>query len=102
MDIAKILVGLILLLVVAGGLLYLFYSRANAVEKTGYGTLIMLAVVSLPLFDPLSLVFLTAARLNPSSLTQKKRGGPYQRVVKRARPKCQRFRNSTEKMRLNE
>src|SRR5437667_3127858 len=52
MDIAKILIGLILLVVVAGGLLYLFYSRSNAVEKTGYGSLIMLAIVSLliPLF----------------------------------------------------
>ena len=40
-------VGIILLLVVVGGLLYIFYSRTNAVEKTGYGSLIMLAVISL-------------------------------------------------------
>ncbi|GAC1359452.1 MAG: hypothetical protein NVS2B12_04150 [Ktedonobacteraceae bacterium] len=40
-------VRIILLLVVVGGLLYIFYSRTNAVEKTGYGSLIMLAVVSL-------------------------------------------------------
>ncbi|QBD82299.1 hypothetical protein EPA93_42505 [Ktedonosporobacter rubrisoli] len=40
-------VGIILLLIVVGGLLYLFYSRTNAVEKTGYGSLIMLALVSL-------------------------------------------------------
>jgi len=40
-------VGIILLLVVIGGLLYIFFSRTNAVEKTGYGSLIMLTVVSL-------------------------------------------------------
>src|SRR5579883_307504 len=45
-------VGLILVLIVIGGLLYIFYSRTNAVTKTGYGSLIMLALVSLmiPLF----------------------------------------------------
>jgi plastocyanin len=45
-------VGIVLLIVVIGGLLYIFYSRTNAVEKTGYGSLIMLAVVSLfiPIF----------------------------------------------------
>lgn len=45
-------VGIILLLVVVGGLLYLFYSRTNAVEKAGYGSLIMLSLVSLmiPIF----------------------------------------------------
>lgn len=47
MDFAKIAVGLILLLVVVGGLLYIFYSRTNAVEKTGYGSLIMLSLISL-------------------------------------------------------
>lgn len=43
---------IVVLLLVVGGLLYLFYSRTNAVEKTGYGALIMLAVVSLfiPIF----------------------------------------------------
>lgn len=40
-------VGIILLLIVVGGLLYLFYSRTNAVEKTGYASLTMLALVSL-------------------------------------------------------
>ncbi|HEU5227660.1 MAG TPA: hypothetical protein VFU49_07595 [Ktedonobacteraceae bacterium] len=40
-------VGLILLLIVVGGLLYIFYSRTNAIEKTGYGSLIMLTLVSL-------------------------------------------------------
>lgn len=41
------IVGVIIVLVVMGGLLYIFYSRSNAVEKNGYGALIMLALVSL-------------------------------------------------------
>ncbi len=51
-NIGQVVVGIILLLVVIGGLLYIFYSRTNAVEKTGYGALIMLALVSLmiPIF----------------------------------------------------
>lgn len=40
-------VGIVLLLIVVGGLLYMFYSRSNAIEKTGYGALTMLALVSL-------------------------------------------------------
>jgi plastocyanin len=40
-------VGIILILITIGGLLYVFYSRTNAVEKTGYGSLIMLTLVSL-------------------------------------------------------
>src|SRR5260370_11202819 len=40
-------IGIIVLLVVVGGLLYIYYSRTNAVEKTGYGSLIMLTLVSL-------------------------------------------------------
>lgn len=46
------LAGIIILLVVVGGLLLIFYSRTNAVEKTGYGALIMLALVSvmIPIF----------------------------------------------------
>lgn len=45
-------IGILVLLVSVGALLYIFYSRTNAVEKTGYGALIMLAVVSLmiPIF----------------------------------------------------
>jgi len=45
-------VGIIAMLVVVGGLLYLIYLRTNAVEKTGYGALIMLSLVSLmiPIF----------------------------------------------------
>ena len=46
-NIGQVVVGVILLLLVVGGLLYIFYSRSNAVEKTGYGALIMLAMVSL-------------------------------------------------------
>jgi plastocyanin len=40
-------IGIIVLLVVVGGLLFIYYSRTNAIEKTGYGSLIMLALVSL-------------------------------------------------------
>jgi plastocyanin/mono/diheme cytochrome c family protein len=38
--------------IAVGALLFVFYSRTNAVEKTGYGALIMLAIVSLmiPIF----------------------------------------------------
>ncbi len=45
-------VGIVVLLVVAGGLLYLFYSRTNVVEKAGYGALAMLSIVSImiPIF----------------------------------------------------
>jgi plastocyanin len=42
-----VIVGFIILLIVVGGLLFIFYSRANAVEKTGYGALIMLGLISL-------------------------------------------------------
>src|SRR5258708_424723 len=40
-------VGIIVLLVTVGALLFIFYSRTNAVEKTGYGALVMLSIVSL-------------------------------------------------------
>ncbi len=40
-------VGIIVLVVVVAGLLFLYYSRTNAVEKTGYGALAMLALVSI-------------------------------------------------------
>lgn len=46
-DPVQAAVGIIVLLIVVGGLLYIFYSRTNAVEKTGYGALIMLLVVAL-------------------------------------------------------
>ena len=44
--------GIIAALVATGGLLYMFYARSNAVQKTGSGALIMLAIVSLmiPIF----------------------------------------------------
>ncbi|HCI81393.1 MAG TPA: hypothetical protein DHW02_17070 [Ktedonobacter sp.] len=51
-QITYYVVGIIVALIVVGGLLYIFYSRSNAVEKTGSGALIMLAIVSLmiPIF----------------------------------------------------
>lgn len=51
-DPGQAIIGIIVLVVVVGALIYIFYSRTNAVEKTGYGALIMLSVVSLmiPIF----------------------------------------------------
>ncbi len=46
-DPFQVIVGVVVLVIVVGALLYIFYSRTNAVEKTGYGALIMLALVSL-------------------------------------------------------
>src|SRR5438876_2474446 len=46
-DFGQAAIGIIVLLVAVGALLYVFYSRTNAVEKTGYGALIMLAIISL-------------------------------------------------------
>jgi plastocyanin/mono/diheme cytochrome c family protein len=46
-DPVQAIVGIVVLLIVVGALLYVFYSRTNAVEKTGYGALIMLTVVAL-------------------------------------------------------
>lgn len=46
-DTGQAIIGIIVLLVVVGALLYVFYTRTNSVEKTGYGALIMLAVISL-------------------------------------------------------
>jgi mono/diheme cytochrome c family protein/plastocyanin len=46
-DPVQAAVGIIVLLIAVGALLYIFYSRTNAVEKTGYGALIMLSIVSL-------------------------------------------------------
>ncbi len=43
----QVIIGLVVVLVTVGALLYLFYSRTNAVEKTGYGAMIMLALVSI-------------------------------------------------------
>lgn len=43
----QVVVGIIVLLITVGALLYVVYSRTNAVEKTGYGALIMLSIVSL-------------------------------------------------------
>ncbi|GLV59898.1 hypothetical protein KDH_67220 [Dictyobacter sp. S3.2.2.5] len=46
-NLVQAVVGIIILLVVVGGLLYIFYSRTNAVEKTGFGSIIMLGLVAL-------------------------------------------------------
>jgi plastocyanin len=40
-------IGLIVLIIVIGGLLYIVNSKTNAVEKTGLGSVIMLAIVAL-------------------------------------------------------
>ncbi|GER92009.1 hypothetical protein KDW_61710 [Dictyobacter vulcani] len=44
-NLVQAIVGIVVLLVVVGGLLYIFYSKTNAVEKTGFGSLIMLGLV---------------------------------------------------------
>jgi plastocyanin/mono/diheme cytochrome c family protein len=51
-DPGQVAIGFIVMIVVVGALVYIFYTRTNAVEKTGYGALIMLSVVSLmiPIF----------------------------------------------------
>lgn len=46
-DPVQAAIGIVVALIVVGALLYIFYSRTNPVEKTGFGALIMLAVVSL-------------------------------------------------------
>ncbi len=46
-DPVQAAVGIVVLLIVVGALLYIFYSRTNAVEKTGYGALLMLLIVAL-------------------------------------------------------
>ncbi len=46
-DPVQAIIGIVVLLIVVGAFLFLFRSRTNAVEKTGYGALIMLSLVSL-------------------------------------------------------
>jgi plastocyanin/mono/diheme cytochrome c family protein len=46
-DPVQAAIGIVVALIVVGALLYIFYSRTNSVEKTGFGALMMLAVVSL-------------------------------------------------------
>ena len=46
-DPVQAAIGIIVALIVVGALLYIFYSRTNSVEKTGFGALMMLAIVSL-------------------------------------------------------
>ena len=51
-DPIQVAIGFLVVVIAVGALLFVFYSRTNAVEKTGYGALIMLAIVSLmiPIF----------------------------------------------------
>src|SRR5579863_3455803 len=51
-DPGQAVIGIVVMLVAVGALLYIFISRTNSVEKTGYGALIMLAIISLmiPIF----------------------------------------------------
>ena len=46
-DPVQAAIGIVVALIVVGALLYIFYSRTNSVEKTGFGALMMLAIVSL-------------------------------------------------------
>ena len=46
-DPVQAAVGIIVALLGVGALLYVFYSRTNSVEKTGYGALLMLSIVAL-------------------------------------------------------
>ena len=46
-DPVQAAIGIVVVLIAVGALLYIFYSRTNSVEKTGYSALIMLAVVAL-------------------------------------------------------
>jgi len=51
-DPFQAIIGILVLVVSVGALLFVFYSRTNAVEKTGYGALIMLSIISamIPIF----------------------------------------------------
>ena len=46
-DPVQAAIGIVVVLVVVGALLYVFYTRTNAVEKTGFSALIMLTIISL-------------------------------------------------------
>jgi plastocyanin len=64
------ILGVIIVLIAVGGLLYIFYSRSNAVEKNGYGALTMLALVSLmiPVFWIMETGNQTAAQANQQTI----------------------------------
>lgn len=47
MNIGQIAIGIVVLLIVVVGLLVILFSRTNAVQKTGYGSLVMLSLVSM-------------------------------------------------------
>ena len=65
-----VIVGFIIVLIAVGGLLYIFYSRSNAVEKNGYGALVMLALVSLmiPVFWIMEAGNQTSAQANQQTI----------------------------------
>lgn len=46
-QIAIDIIGIVVLLIVVVGLLVILFSRTNAVQKTGYGSLVMLSLVSM-------------------------------------------------------
>jgi len=46
-DPVQAVVGIIVLLLAVGGLLYLFYARTNAVQKTGFGAIITLLIIAI-------------------------------------------------------
>jgi plastocyanin/mono/diheme cytochrome c family protein len=46
-DPIQVAISTLVLVIAVGALLFVFYSRTNAVEKTGYGALMMLALISL-------------------------------------------------------
>ncbi|HEY0752603.1 MAG TPA: c-type cytochrome [Ktedonobacteraceae bacterium] len=64
-DPVQAAVGIVVLLITVGALIYIVYSRTNAVEKAGYGALIMLAIVSImiPVFWIMETNGQTQARL---------------------------------------
>lgn len=68
-DPVQAVVGIVVLLITVGALVYLVYSRTNAVEKTGYGALIMLSIVSLmiPVFWIMETNGQTEAKLSQQS-----------------------------------
>jgi plastocyanin/mono/diheme cytochrome c family protein len=46
-DPIQVAISTLVIVIAVGALLFMFYSRTNAVEKTGYGALMMLAIITL-------------------------------------------------------
>lgn len=69
-DPVQAAVGIVVLLITVGALLYIFYSRTNAVQKTGYGALIMLSIVSvmIPVFWIMETNGQTQAKISQNTL----------------------------------